>query len=424
MRIATTVGLIVLVTAVFCTSTSVVQAGEVDILIEKLVERGILSPSDAREIAREVQRAAQKEHEQVVRETKEAIIKEQPALAAGVPQWIGKTTFTGDFRLRYQFNDRGSEPDRHRGRYRLRLGCTTEVTDSIRVGFGLATGGTDPRSTNQSMTNSFETPDIRLDYAYVSYRPFSWLTLIGGKYRNPLWYQRYFLFDTDIRPEGFSLLLKHRAAPFLDLFCTAGFWILDERSGDENDPTMVVLQPGCTLQLGREAYLKNAVTLYQFSNVEGTTLDHSGGSNRLERPGGVLRHDYDTVCLSGELGARRPLGLLPFCALYADYITNRTISRDDQGFLIGFRLGAEKVSRPRQWQVAASYRRLERDAWLDIFPDADVYSGRTNIKGYQAGLRYGLKDNVRLDVTGFFTERIKGKSRSENIVQADLNITF
>ena len=47
----------------------------------------------------------------------------------------------------------------------------TKLDEEVKVGFGLASGTNDPRSTNQSFTNSFETPDIRLDYAYATYKP-------------------------------------------------------------------------------------------------------------------------------------------------------------------------------------------------------------------------------------------------------------
>ncbi len=104
------------------------------------------------------------------------------------------------------------------GLYRLRLGFVTDITDNIQVGFGLASGGGKPRSTNQRMTDSFETPDIRLGYAYASYRPFPWIRLVGGKFRNPLWLSPMFLWDSDIRPEGISVFNDYQLNPAIRLF--------------------------------------------------------------------------------------------------------------------------------------------------------------------------------------------------------------
>lgn len=416
-------GLIAVVMALLFCAPGISGAGEVDILIDKLVEKGILTDGDAREILQEVKTAAAEEQQQIVQQTATALREEGLVSAADIPAWIRDTSLKGDFRLRYQINDRHGTPDRHRGRYRLRLGFVTPISDHIDVGFGIATGSDDPRSTNQSMTDSFETPDLRLDYAYAAYRPFDWLTLLGGKFANPLWMEKYFLWDPDMRPEGVAAIMSKQVLPALELFCVTGFWILDERSGDENDPVMAVVQPGYRVALGESAYFKNTVTLYSFDNVKGTVLDHTSDSNALDSDG-MLRHDYDVYSITGELGFATPFSAVPFCALFADYANNYAVSSHDDGYLLGLRFGHRKVSRPRQWQFCASYRRLERDAWLDIFPDGDVYGGQTNIRGWQTGVQYGLLNNVQMAVNYFFTERISGKSRSEDVLQADVIFKF
>jgi hypothetical protein len=305
----------------------------------------------------------------------------------------------------------------------MRLGFVTEVTDKIHVGFGLATGGNNPRSTNQTMVNSFDTPDSRVDYAYASYTPWDWLTLMGGKFKNPIWRTSGLLWDRDIRPEGVTAILKRKAGSDVDLFLITGFWIIDESSGNENDPIMFVAQPGYKLKLGKNVYFKNAATLYQFSNVEGTMLDYSSGTNTLTRRG-VLRHDYDAIGATGELGFKTDFDYIPFFALFSEYITNRKANDSDDGYLVGLKFGDKKVKVRNQWQFKAMYRRLERDAWLDCFPNADAYSGGTNIKGYNAGIKYGLTKNVIFDLNYFYMKRITGRSMSDEVLQVDLNFKF
>ena len=98
------------------------QAGELDILIDKLVEKNILSPVEAQII---------------LDETKQQVAKDlanQKSYAA--PSWTQKIKLKGDFRLRYQYERRTADTEgRTRGRYRFRLGGTGDVTDKYKVGF-------------------------------------------------------------------------------------------------------------------------------------------------------------------------------------------------------------------------------------------------------------------------------------------------
>jgi hypothetical protein len=246
------------------------MASEVDILIRKLVEHGVLTQEAADDILQETRAEAEKERTETIAATKEALLTGTDApfmLADAIPSWIRNTTIKGDFRLRYQMTNREGRADRDRGRYRLRLGFITKINDKVSIGYGLATGDSNPRSTNQDFTNSFETPEINLDYAYASYTPFDWMKLIGGKMPNPLWLPGgSYLWDSDIRPEGVTAALQHKVGG-VELFLTTGFWVLDEVRDDSNDPTMWVFQPGYRVNLGTDAYFKNAVTLYEFANV-------------------------------------------------------------------------------------------------------------------------------------------------------------
>ena len=61
-------------------------------------------------------------------------------------------------------------------------------------------------------------------------------------------------------------------------------------------------------------------------------------------------------------------------------INNTSVSSKDGGYLAGFKFGHDKVAKKHQRQTFLHYQRLEKDAWLDTFPDADVYGGATNTK--------------------------------------------
>ena len=82
------------------------MAGEVDILVRKLVEKGILNKDEGDKILQETKQEAAKEKEQAVKEVKAEVAKEAKEGKFGIiPEWVRKTKFYGDFRLRYEYGD-------------------------------------------------------------------------------------------------------------------------------------------------------------------------------------------------------------------------------------------------------------------------------------------------------------------------------
>ena len=389
-------------------------SGEIDILVEKLVEKGILSPGEARAI---------------LIETKEEVKKDlAKGELEGLPKWVQNTKIKGDLRLRYQWEDKHDAPDRHRGRYRFRLGLETKVNEAVKVAAGLATGGDDARSTNQTMCDGFSTPDIRLDYAYAEWMATSWLTLKAGKIKSikkVIFRPSDLLWDSDINPEGGSLLLSKRMNN-CDLFMNTGFWVLDESSSDASDPFMWVIQPGFKYKFDERTHIKMAVAGYIFDNVKGATLtngdDNSGKYNTLEK--GLLKYNYNSIAPSIEMGFKEPFGgLIPYLAVFGDYVHNPDPSEENNGYLFGIKFGDEKVKDQGQWQAKYMYRHLEKDAWIDIFPDSDAYSGHTDVKGHEVTFTYGIGKNVALGIDYYYMERIKGTGR-RSLLQIDWKIKF
>src|SRR3989338_1716830 len=209
---------------------------QVDALIEKLVEKGILDRQESIKLKSEIA-------------DDEKLVKEE-GLKQSLPSWAREMKLNGDFRLRYQYEKKkgsntnaGNTTERNRARIRFRMGAQTKVNDQTKVLFGLATGGTDPRSTNQTLENSFELKDVRLDYAYFQYAPFAWASFFGGRMKNPLWEPGDLLWDTDINPEGLAAKLTGKLNPNLEPYMNTGLFLLDENSATA-DPLMYVFQPG------------------------------------------------------------------------------------------------------------------------------------------------------------------------------------
>ncbi len=416
---------------IFQTSFQSAQASEVEVLINKLVEKGVIEKADAAAILKDVQATAAKEREQMVKDTTAAIQKDAASFF-DIPSWVQRTKLTGDFRLRYQLDDRKGRDDRHRGRYRLRIGFITEITDQINVGFGLATGGRNPRSANQTIGRSFDSPDINLDYAYASYAPFDWLTLIGGKMKQSFWTPSDWLWDSDIRPEGVAANVNYDIDPMLNVFFNTGFFVIEHWAESDGrvrkakqDPFMYILQPGFDFKPIDDIYIKGAFTYYGFGNVR-KNLTGLGSSRSNTRWGRSVWYndDFDSMGASLEFGFCNLLDEIPFFAVYGDFINNITKSSKNKGYIAGIKFGEKNVFKQGKWQIAANWRRLEQNAWLDFLPDADAYGGETAIRGWQIKTSYGFFDNVFGCLTYFSMEKNRGRKNHENLFQADINFRF
>jgi len=392
------------------------QAGEIDLLVEKLVEKGILSPVEAQIL---------------IDETKKEVAKEiSEGKSGSLPKWVQNMKVKQDLRIRHQYERRTNDTEgRNRGRVRYRLGVETKVTDDIKAAAGLATGGTDPRSTNQTFQNTFDTPDIRLDYAYAEYKPNSHMNFAAGKHkRKPyLWAPTDLLWDGDINPEGVSGHFQKELTYNTNGWINTGVWVLDDNDQvDRPDPFMNFVQGGVIVKEG-DFDAKLASTYYGFHGVKGLALDNDAGSNTAT--GGVLKYDYDSVGVSTEFGIKEIFGGLPLdiderIALFGDFIHNVDADDDATGWAAGVKFGNKKAKKSGQWQAKYIYAKLGKDAFLDTFPDSDRYGGATDVKSHEFAVNYAWKKGVILGVDYYNSNRIKASSNPEQIVQADVQFKF
>ena len=80
-------------------------AGDVDILIKKLVEKGVLSSSDAKELVKEIQKESAQEKadvKKVAAETAKEVVKEEKKKGIfDLPKWVSVIKPFGDLRIRH-----------------------------------------------------------------------------------------------------------------------------------------------------------------------------------------------------------------------------------------------------------------------------------------------------------------------------------
>jgi hypothetical protein len=211
-------------------------AGEIDLLLQKLVDKGVLSPGEAQQVKTETQEQVKKEISQ--------------GKYSSLPEWVQNTKIKGDLRLRFQNlhekNPGDISKDTTVGRIRMRLGLESKINDKLKLGIGIATGSGDPRSTNITFGSYSTKKGIYLDYAYAKYDPFSWLNITGGKMllSDVLWEPTDLIWDTDITPEGGIVGFNKTLNPKTSVFMKAGVMVLADDSSTTSGSNAYLVQPG------------------------------------------------------------------------------------------------------------------------------------------------------------------------------------
>lgn len=170
---------------------------------------------------------------------------------------IGPIRLSGDFRLRFDgtFRRATDPPDppldhvqNARVRYRFRLNFDAKIYDNLTFHAQLATGPVNNvLSTNQDFAALGARPPFSLSEIWVDYRPTKALQLQAGRIPNVFADNSRFLFDDDMRFNGFNerytLSLKQNALRLANLDFRAGQYIL-------TNPVVAVIQPNSPLARG------------------------------------------------------------------------------------------------------------------------------------------------------------------------------
>ena len=167
---------------------------------------------------------------------------------------IGPIRFSGDFRLRFdgifrRATDPPDPPLEHvqnaRARYRFRLNLDANIFPNLKFHAQLATGPVNnPLSTNQDFTSLGARPPFSLSEIWIAYNPTPSLQLQGGRVPNVFADNSRFLFDDDIRFNGFNeryaLTLKSNPLRFSKVEFRAGQYIL-------TNPVVAIVAPNSPL---------------------------------------------------------------------------------------------------------------------------------------------------------------------------------
>ncbi|MDP1853714.1 MAG: putative porin [Candidatus Omnitrophota bacterium] len=393
----------------FCATT------QVDALIEKLVEKNVITREEALKLKTEI--------------VEDEKIKIQDEVKQALPDWVKNMEWKGDLRLRNELIDKDPGKGNDRQRIRLRYGFKSKVNDKVSFSAGLASGSDNATtSTNQTLEQEFDKKPIWIDYAYINYDPTQWLNLKGGRIPNPF-FTTDMVWDSDINFDGGVFTLKHAlndpaSKTPLEGYFTSAFLPIDNRSTSARDLWLMALQGGVNAKFADFAQLKSGLAFYNFHSLEGyptSTLAQDKGTNSAS--GGNIKYDFNIINPTLELEFKNPFGLGVPLAFIGDFAENNGAPAKNQAWRAGIAVG-KKIKGIGDWRLLGQYSRIAADALFDAFPDSDFDGGGTNAKGWEVIFDYGLAKNVTLSLDYYNTEPIVGTKVTEQVIQTDLVFKF
>ncbi|NOX50773.1 MAG: hypothetical protein GXP16_09590, partial [Gammaproteobacteria bacterium] len=327
--------------------------------------------------------------------------------------WTEAVRIKGDFRYRHEAFDIGNRRERQRQRIRARVALTGQVNDTVMAGFALASGSSDPLSSNQGLDDAASSKGVVLDLAYVKWQtPLEGVTLIAGKFKNPIYRPTGIdlLWDADLHQEGVAITYKQD-----NLFVnTIGTW-LDE-DADDDDSFLVGTQIGMNFTPKQDRKLIMGLGYYNFLDSKGEPVFFDGdpSGNRTDGSGNYLS-GFEVIEAFLEYSLPISQGQL---SLFGDFAHNLDADQYENGFAIGANY------RAKSWQFDYSYRDLEADAVLATFSGSDFLGGGTDGRGHLLRAGYSLSPSILLRGTLHLNKRNIDIGIEEDYKRLILDISF
>jgi Putative porin len=449
---------------------TVARAQDAGALLDLLVKKRLISDQEAEEVRSE-------------------LVKESASTAAG--KWKLSTPITeielyGDVRLRYEYRggrlpsnnqgDFGQDHlndwyERHRERYRLRVGLRGTLADDWFFGLRLETSN-NPRSTNVTFGADSPGPfgksddGIFVGQAYFGYTGFPDFKLTGGKMPQPL-ITTSMLWDDDINPEGLAEQWKHTftfdlgggggeavqsyskggyskegksvvaapAEPFklkLDVFANFAQYVYDDENPENpigpnptttanngspqkiptTDAFMLAWQVGARLTFPSSIYVQLAPTLYNYTGNGDTFNIYYNGNPGGNQTGINSLLVFD---LPAEIGWKAWGLPMRVFGEFADNIEGHDRAHaagefDHTGQHYAWMIGGAigQLKAKNDWEIRAWYQYAQQFALDPNLVDSDIFDSRINEKGVAIKAGYMVADSISLNLTWAYSWRING----------------
>lgn len=412
----------------FC-STSRLRAQSADALLDKLIEKGVLTVDEANELRDQADKDFTKAY----------------AVKSGMPDWVTALKFNGDFRGRYE-GFYGSNPsptvpfvDRSRFRYRLRFGATATLMDDFEVGLRFSSSeasggfGGDPISGNTTMSGNGSKKFVYLDLAYAKWNPIhseDWnLTGTVGKMENPFVFPSTLAFDKDYTPEGAAVEATHYFSGDHSVRAIGAGYVLSEQRLSGHDSYLLGGQLRADDKWSSKLGTSLGAAIFGLAGTTNLTTALVPDQNRGNSRNGAGNLVTEFTSLYLDASATYSLESFPLytgtfpITVSGDYLNNLAAENrgNNTGYSVGVQLG--KAGKKGTWDISYRYTSVESDAWFEETTESDfgaiyyvpgsatslataAYNAGTNVRGHIIRFAYSPYDSLTLGVTLFATQLI------------------
>ena len=410
-----------------------------DALLDKLVDKGILTVKEANELKEESDKGFTSAY----------------SVKSGLSEWVTSLKFNGDFRGRFEQNNAENEQyiDRNRFRYRVRFGATASLIDDFEVGLRLASGnpqtnpggtlvGGQPITANTDMNSLESRKFIWVDAAYARWTPIrngDWtVSGIIGKMDNPFQLSNM-VWDYDIDPEGGAIQVAYNINDKHALKATGAFFVLDEINqgvgavpsiAASRDPYVYGAQAWWEAKWSPKVETSLGVAVFDIAHADSLSAlaqpFYNSGNTRVAGTG-LLADNFNPVIGTASITYKLDSfpcynGQFPLKAM-GEYMDNPAAPSNNKAYRVGVTIG--KAGRKGTWEINYRYQRLEADAWFDALVDDDNgafyaagnpqlpgtgkvngWFGGTNVRGHLAQATYSFTDFLNFTFTYYLNDLI------------------
>ena len=404
--------------------TITAPAQSADALVDKLVQKGILSVKEANELKAEADKDFSKTYQ-----TK-----------SGLPDWVTSFRFSGDIRGRIdQFIAQNPDgDDRTRFRYRLRLGATATLYDYFEASLRLTSSdpvesfGGDPISGNTTFRDNGSKKFVWIDAAYGKWvylhNPSFNGFITVGKMDNAFTLSEM-VYDPDYTPEGFMSTLSYSASDRHKLKAVVAGFVLDELASNANDPNLLggqlLWEAGWTPKVSSTLGLA-LMSIQNRDHLKNTDVPNNNRGNTRNVDGApvygfnpLIADAFLTYNLESAPGYR---GAFPV-RVGGEFMYNPAApsSADNYAWMPGVTFG--KAGKKGLWEFSYRYKWLGANSWWEELTDSDFgayyeggspnddsgegFSAGTNVRGHAFRAAYSPSDGLILSITYYHTELIQ-----------------
>ena len=236
--------------------------------------------------------------------------------------------------------------------------------------------------------DNYDSRDARVDLAFASLKPASWLQVQGGRFVMPIAFTEM-VWDRDLRAQGGAVTFAVRDRGAVRRLGVTGLWSRGSHVFNDASTTLFTTAADLDLRLGENTSLEVLAAWMDWSRI--TTMDLRIRRQNT-RVNGQFVFGYKVV----DFVARLRFGGTVPVQLVGDLCLNTEVDENRKGIWAAAVLGSLRTTVVRAEYV---YADVENDATQGAY-GADDFLWTTGWKGHRLDLGGRLTDNVSLHLVG------------------------